>query len=67
MGGGFEVVALDLARPEECESLRDGLLRRGDPFDVIIANAGVMATPFGQPEDGFERKSAPTTSATSCS
>jgi NAD(P)-dependent dehydrogenase (short-subunit alcohol dehydrogenase family) len=23
-------------------------------FDVIIANAGVMATPFGKTEDGFE-------------
>ncbi|HZW79568.1 MAG TPA: SDR family NAD(P)-dependent oxidoreductase, partial [Candidatus Deferrimicrobiaceae bacterium] len=25
-----------------------------DPFDVVIANAGVMATPFGHTADGFE-------------
>lgn len=26
----------------------------GKPFDVVIANAGVMATPFGHTADGFE-------------
>ena len=30
------------------------LLARGEPFDVVIANAGVMATPFGHTADGFE-------------
>jgi NAD(P)-dependent dehydrogenase (short-subunit alcohol dehydrogenase family) len=29
-------------------------LERGEPFDVVIANAGVMATPFGRTADGFE-------------
>jgi len=32
----------------------DALLSKGDQFDVVIANAGVMATPFGQTSDGFE-------------
>jgi NAD(P)-dependent dehydrogenase (short-subunit alcohol dehydrogenase family) len=32
----------------------DQLVKRGDAFDVIIANAGVMATPFGKTADGFE-------------
>lgn len=32
----------------------DGLLAAGKAFDVIIANAGVMATPKGQTADGFE-------------
>jgi NAD(P)-dependent dehydrogenase (short-subunit alcohol dehydrogenase family) len=32
----------------------DGLLRAGKRFDVVIANAGVMATPFGHTADGFE-------------
>jgi NAD(P)-dependent dehydrogenase (short-subunit alcohol dehydrogenase family) len=32
----------------------DGLLAKAEPFDVIIANAGVMATPFGHTTDGFE-------------
>ncbi len=53
-GGGFEVVALDLARLKSVRACANGLLKKGDPFDVIIANAGVMATPFGHTEDGFE-------------
>jgi NAD(P)-dependent dehydrogenase (short-subunit alcohol dehydrogenase family) len=32
----------------------DELLAKGGRFDVIIANAGVMATPFGHTTDGFE-------------
>ena len=32
----------------------DELLAKGQFFDVIIANAGVMATPFGHTADGFE-------------
>ena len=30
------------------------LVADGRPFDVVIANAGVMRTPFGHTEDGFE-------------
>src|SRR4029077_5051889 len=30
------------------------LLAKGEAFDVVIANAGVMATPFGHTADGFE-------------
>src|ERR1700723_451807 len=29
-------------------------LAAGEPFDLIIANAGVMACPFGKTTDGFE-------------
>src|SRR5262249_2069252 len=36
----------------------DGLLKQGEPFDVIIANTGVMATPFGHTENGFETQFA---------
>jgi len=32
----------------------DGLLAKGEKFDVVIANAGVMATPFGHTAEGFE-------------
>jgi NAD(P)-dependent dehydrogenase (short-subunit alcohol dehydrogenase family) len=32
----------------------DQLLAKREPFDVVIANAGVMATPFGRMADGFE-------------
>lgn len=53
-GGGFEVVELDLANLKSVRACADGLLARHEPFDVIIANAGVMATPFGHTPDGFE-------------
>src|SRR5882672_9958540 len=53
-GGSFEVIALDLASLTSVRACADTLLEKGEPFDVIIANAGVMATPFGHTEDGFE-------------
>jgi NAD(P)-dependent dehydrogenase (short-subunit alcohol dehydrogenase family) len=53
-GGSFELVALDLASLKSVRASADQLLAKGEPFDVIIANAGVMATPFGHTVDGFE-------------
>lgn len=53
-GGGFELVELDLANLKSVRSCADALLAVGEPFDVIIANAGVMATPLGHTADGFE-------------
>ncbi len=53
-GGSFEMVALDLANLKSVRTCADALLARGEPFDVVIANAGVMATPFGHTADGFE-------------
>jgi NAD(P)-dependent dehydrogenase (short-subunit alcohol dehydrogenase family) len=53
-GGSFEMVALDLANLKSVRACADTLLARGAPFDVLIANAGVMATPFGHTADGFE-------------
>ena len=53
-GGGFELIELDLASLKSVRACADGLLAKGEPFDVIIANAGVMATPFGYTLDGFE-------------
>jgi NAD(P)-dependent dehydrogenase (short-subunit alcohol dehydrogenase family) len=32
----------------------DALLAKGDRFDVVIANAGIMATPLSHTADGFE-------------
>src|ERR1700730_14605853 len=45
-GGFFELIELDLASLKSVRACADGLLAKGEPFDVIIANAGVMATPF---------------------
>jgi len=53
-GGSFEMVELDLASLKSVRACADKLLKKGEPFDVVIANAGVMATPFGQTLDGFE-------------
>ena len=53
-GGRFELVELDLDSLASVRNCADQLLRKGEPLDVIIANAGVMATPFGHTVDGFE-------------
>jgi NAD(P)-dependent dehydrogenase (short-subunit alcohol dehydrogenase family) len=53
-GGSFDLVALDLANLKSVRACADGLLAAGKRFDVVIANAGVMATPFGHTADGFE-------------
>ena len=52
-GGSFEMIALDLASLESVRACADALLAKREPFDVVIANAGVMATPFGHTADGF--------------
>ena len=53
-GGSFELVELDLANLKSVRACAHGLLAKGEPFDVVIANAGVMATPLGHTADGFE-------------
>jgi NAD(P)-dependent dehydrogenase (short-subunit alcohol dehydrogenase family) len=53
-GGGLELVELDLASLKSVRACADALLAAGKPFDVVIANAGVMRTPFGHTADGFE-------------
>ena len=53
-GGSLELVELDLANLKSVRDCADKLLASGEPFDAVIANAGVMATPFGLTADGFE-------------
>ena len=53
-GGSLALVALDLADLKSVRACADELLAKREPFDVVIANAGVMATPFGHTADGFE-------------
>jgi NAD(P)-dependent dehydrogenase (short-subunit alcohol dehydrogenase family) len=52
--GSFELVQLDLASLESVRACADALVAKAAPFDLVIANAGVMATPFGHTADGFE-------------
>jgi len=53
-GGSFELVALDLGNLKSVRAGTDQLLAQGKPLDVVIANAGLMATPFSYTIDGFE-------------
>jgi len=53
-GGSFALTELDLASLASVRTCTDRLLKEDKPFDLIIANAGVMATPFGHTADGFE-------------
>ncbi|HKF02241.1 MAG TPA: SDR family NAD(P)-dependent oxidoreductase [Candidatus Sulfotelmatobacter sp.] len=53
-GGSFELVELDLASLKSVRVCADALMAKNQAFDVIIANAGVMATPLGHTVDGFE-------------
>ena len=53
-GGSVELVPLELASLASVRSCSDALLTDGKAFDVIIANAGVMACPQSTTADGFE-------------
>ncbi len=53
-GGGLELVELDLASLKSVRACADALNAAGKPFDLVIANAGVMASPKGKTADGFE-------------
>ncbi|APA90068.1 SDR family NAD(P)-dependent oxidoreductase (plasmid) [Paraburkholderia sprentiae WSM5005] len=53
-GGSLELIEINLASLKSVRACADKLLTDGRPFDAIIANAGIMATPFGRTVDGFE-------------
>jgi NAD(P)-dependent dehydrogenase (short-subunit alcohol dehydrogenase family) len=53
-GGNLALVELDLASLKSVRACADALVADGRRFDVVIANAGVMRTPFGHTGDGFE-------------
>ena len=57
-GGGLEVIALDLASLTSVRRCADALLFASEPFDLIIANAGLMAGPKLETVDGFEAQFA---------
>jgi NAD(P)-dependent dehydrogenase (short-subunit alcohol dehydrogenase family) len=49
-----ELVEMDLASLASVRRAANQLVSAAKPFDVIIANAGVMACPQGKTADGFE-------------
>ena len=53
-GGGFEIIRMDLADLASVREVTDAMGAAGKPFDLVIANAGIMAPPFGHTRDGFE-------------
>ncbi|WP_158744474.1 SDR family NAD(P)-dependent oxidoreductase [Acidisphaera sp. L21] len=53
-GGTLALVELDLASLASVRRCAEALIAAGDMFDVIIANAGVMACPQGRTVDGFD-------------
>jgi NAD(P)-dependent dehydrogenase (short-subunit alcohol dehydrogenase family) len=66
-GGGLELVELDLASLKSVRACADALNAAGKSFDVVIANAGVMACPFGKTADGFETQFGTNHLGISCS
>ncbi len=50
----LESDVLDLASLASVRAFAQRFLARHDRLDLLINNAGVMATPFGQTADGFE-------------
>jgi NAD(P)-dependent dehydrogenase (short-subunit alcohol dehydrogenase family) len=50
----IELIELDLADLKSVRAGADQLNADGRKFDLVIANAGVMRTPFGHTVDGFE-------------
>jgi NAD(P)-dependent dehydrogenase (short-subunit alcohol dehydrogenase family) len=53
-GLAIEVVECDLASLDSVRACASTLNARGEAFDAVIANAGVMNCPFGHTRDGFE-------------
>lgn len=53
-GASVEVVELDLGSMASVERAAETILERHDRLDVLMCNAGVMALPQGETEDGFD-------------
>lgn len=53
-GAAVELIELDLGSLDSVAAAAAEILERHDRLDLLIANAGVMATPHGRTADGFE-------------
>jgi len=56
-GGKFALISMSL---DSLASVRTGarsfFQQSNDQFNVLIGNAGIMATPYGKTTDGFEQQ-----------
>ena len=53
-GADLRAGVADLGDLDSVRSFAEAFLAGGDAIDVLLNNAGVMATPFGHTADGFE-------------
>ncbi|MEQ1787386.1 MAG: SDR family NAD(P)-dependent oxidoreductase [Acidimicrobiales bacterium] len=53
-GADLDLRRLDLADLASVRTFADGFLEDHERLDVLIANAGIMACPYGTTADGFE-------------
>lgn len=53
-GGELDFLEIDLASLKNVEAAAKNILSENRVFNAVIANAGVMATPYGLTEDGYE-------------
>lgn len=53
-GAALEIVPLDLGSQESVRRAAETILAAHPVIDLLLNNAGVMATPEGRTEDGFE-------------
>ncbi len=51
-----ELMLLDLGSLQSVKSFAEGFLSRYDQLHVLLNNAGIMATPYGTTQDGFEKQ-----------
>jgi NAD(P)-dependent dehydrogenase (short-subunit alcohol dehydrogenase family) len=63
-GASLELVDLDLGSQASVQHAAEQIAATHDQVDVLMNNAGVMATPQRETEDGFECSSVSTTWAT---
>ncbi|MEM8863244.1 MAG: oxidoreductase [Chloroflexota bacterium] len=54
----LEVMRLDLSQLSSVKTFAEQYRRQYDHLDLLINNAGIMAPPFSQTEDGFESQLA---------
>jgi NAD(P)-dependent dehydrogenase (short-subunit alcohol dehydrogenase family) len=58
IGQGAQVIPLDLTDLASIHATVDSINRAGKVFDVVVLNAGIMATPLRLTRDGFESQMA---------
>ncbi|MER5890246.1 SDR family NAD(P)-dependent oxidoreductase [Streptomyces sp. NPDC001941] len=56
--GGVEVVPMDLIDPASVDAFAEGFLASGRPLHLLVANAGIMATPLARDARGREAQFA---------